>query len=500
VKELRSVGAVQQSRPERGSRRAPGSGVGEPRPALQLDTGVPALVLRLHPLHHGGLGIARTLGRAGVPVHAVRDGCFTPATTSRYLRRSFVVDPSLPGPATVERLLAIGRGLGGRVVLVVTDDASALLVAEHAAALSETFLFPAQSPSLLRLVSDKAALARWCDAHGIACPRSVCPETDEEAEAFLETAVFPLVAKVAESWTIGRQSAVKSTTIVDTLGEAMALRSALRAAGAGARLLLQEYIPPGWGQDWFFHGYCAGGPGAEGPNDRSDVALSFTGTKARSFPPYAGMTTLGRAVDDEALRAEAERLLTGLGYRGVVDLCYRFDGRDGRFKLLDFNPRVGAQFRLFESTAGVDVVSALHLDMTGRPVPRAPQAPGRVLLVESYDTLAALRYLRDGTLRFRDWRSSRRDVTERGWFAADDPAPYAAMCLRMSTRLASKAFEGLRVHRTSDQRSSGQPAPKGSAEGSGAGAAAGARVAPPDAVTSQAPDVVASSLPGVDGR
>jgi hypothetical protein len=30
---------------------------------------------------------------------------------------------------------------------------------------------------------------------------------------------------------------------------------------------------------------------------------------------------------------------------------------------LDFNPRVGAQFRLFEDDAGSDVVRALHLDL-----------------------------------------------------------------------------------------------------------------------------------------
>ena len=36
-----------------------------------------------------------------------------------------------------------------------------------------------------------------------------------------------------------------------------------------------------------------------------------------------------------------------LGYRGILDIGYRYDARDGRYKVLDVNPRIGATFRLF---------------------------------------------------------------------------------------------------------------------------------------------------------
>jgi len=38
-----------------------------------------------------------------------------------------------------------------------------------------------------------------------------------------------------------------------------------------------------------------------------------------------------------------------------MDLDYRFDKRDGQYKLLDFNPRIGAQFRLLVDDNGLDV-------------------------------------------------------------------------------------------------------------------------------------------------
>jgi hypothetical protein len=93
-----------------------------------------------------------------------------------------------------------------------------------------------------------------------------------------------------------------------------------------------------------------------------------------------------------------------------MDLDYRLDLRDGEYKLLDFNPRVGAQFRVFEDEAAVDVVRALHLDLTGWPVCRRPQAEGRVFIVEHSDLLASVGYRHAGDLSLGSWRSSLRGI------------------------------------------------------------------------------------------
>ena len=55
---------------------------------MLLDRSVPALLLKLgdYPLHHGGLGVVRSLGRCGVDVYAVTEGAFTPVAVSRHLR------------------------------------------------------------------------------------------------------------------------------------------------------------------------------------------------------------------------------------------------------------------------------------------------------------------------------------------------------------------------------------------------------------------------------
>src|SRR5262249_30275198 len=78
-------------------------------------------------------------------------------------------------------------------------------------------------------------------------------------------------------------------------------------------------------------------------------------------------------IPNPEVAALAERFCEEIGFRGIADLDWRLDLRDGRYKLVDFNPRVGNQFRLFETEAGIDVVRAMHLDLTGRPVPPGGQ-------------------------------------------------------------------------------------------------------------------------------
>ena len=50
----------------------------------------PVVILRSG--HHGALGIARSLGRLGVPVYCVGATYWEPAFSSRYCRRRFILN------------------------------------------------------------------------------------------------------------------------------------------------------------------------------------------------------------------------------------------------------------------------------------------------------------------------------------------------------------------------------------------------------------------------
>jgi len=400
-----------------------------------FDATVPVLVLKVgrYPLHHGAVGIIRSLGRMGVPVYAVVEHQFTPAASSRYLTGAFIWDTR---NLSVQRFLrgmdTIGQRLNRPTILIPTDDCAAILIAEHAERLQRWFCFPRQPPTLPRTLANKWELYRLCKALGVPCPETAFPGSIDDVHRFVEHAVFPIVVKAAESWRLpeGRPP----TSIARTPEEACAIYLDAESQGR-PNLILQEYVDPVSGEDWFYHGYR---------NVQSDCCIGYTGTKLRSYPPFVGPPTLGKAVENKSMRQRAEVLLEAISYSGIMDIDFRLDTRDGQYKLLDFNPRIGAQFRLFEDPDGIDVVKALYLDLSGKRVTKSQAIEGRTFVVELYDLAASLGYLRRHKLTFHDWRLSLKGTRELAWFSRDDPLPFLLMWLSLLFKVVKRLF-GLRL-------------------------------------------------------
>lgn len=370
-----------------------------------LDIRVPAVLLRIdrNPFHHGTLGAVRSLGRAGVEVHVVADSTGSPVRSSRFVCQ---MHPPPPPGATPAEIAVTLRRVAARIarpaVLIPMDDASAVAVGRLSEELAPSYLLPQQPGALPERVADKAELAAVCAGADIPHPVTLIPESPAQAASAAWQLGLPVVAKWSRPWLVPAGTGLRSTVVVHSGQEARELF--LRAEEAGSRLLLQAFLPSGPDRDWFFHGYadrsgtvCGGGPGR----------------KQRAWPRGAGLTAVGRWTPNAQVQALAERLTASLGYRGIFDLDFRRCGTTGDYHLLDFNPRPGAQFRLFADSAGLDVVRALHLDLTHRPLPDGSPRPGRSFVVENYAPLSALRPMLGGR--------------ELAWHAPDDPGPGRAM-------------------------------------------------------------------------
>jgi predicted ATP-grasp superfamily ATP-dependent carboligase len=200
---------------------------------------------------------------------------------------------------------------------------------------------------------------------------------------------------------------------------------------AAPNLMLQEYIPGDDDTIWMFNGYF---------DARSACVFGVTGKKLHQFPVHTGATSLGVCFENPAVRELTCRLMKAIGYRGILDIGFRYDARDGGYKLLDPNPRIGQTFRLFVSREGWDVARFLYLDLTGQPLPVATPIEGRKWLVEDWDLESSLDYQREGLLRFAEWLGSLDGVEEGAWFAWDDWLPFQ----RMVRKFAHRAIERIR--------------------------------------------------------
>src|SRR5215813_13012270 len=87
------------------------------------DTSTPAVVLKFDPnvMHHGGLGVIRTLGRIGVPVYGVHESRWAPAANSRYLHgRCFWRPDAADAERVTAGLLRLADHIGRPAVLLTT--------------------------------------------------------------------------------------------------------------------------------------------------------------------------------------------------------------------------------------------------------------------------------------------------------------------------------------------------------------------------------------------
>jgi D-aspartate ligase len=386
-----------------------------------LSTGTAIVIFGLSrgALHHGALGIARSAGRLRIPVYRIARERWAPASASRY-GRGWV---SVPRESTDEQILQALTTLAeeiGSALLVPVDDAGSVFVDLHSEALAGHFLFPRQPDGLARELSSKRRMHELCTEHGVPTPQSLFPESEANLLELATGLDYPIVVKCIDAGVT--PAAAPRVEIVNDLDELLhAYR--LMESPRGSNVMLQEYVPGTPESVWMFNGYF---------DAQSDCKIGFTGKKIRQAPPYTGATTLGVCEANPAVYETTARLMKALGYRGILDIGYRFDARDGRYKLLDVNPRIGGTFRLFVGDGDVDVLRAMYLDLTGQQVPATAQQEGRRWIVEPLDIASSLVYRRHGDITLRGWVRSLAGVREGAWFAADDPLPFIALWLTIA--------------------------------------------------------------------
>jgi predicted ATP-grasp superfamily ATP-dependent carboligase len=380
-------------------------------PTLKLDRSSPVVLI------WPSIGVIRSLGRLGVPVYCVGAKGDTPATASRYCSGTFTWDLRAADPErSVAFLGKVAEKVGGSPILVAADDHGALFVAEHSAALRAWYRMEHPSAELAHAVSDKQSMFHLCRRRGFPTPDALFPRSREEVEAALPEIRFPVVLKGIDTQLQERRSGTRMAIVHDATELLTSYEQMERPEAPN--LMLQEYIPGGPDSVWMFNGYF----------DRdSRCLIGFTGRKLRQWPVSTGATSIGLCVRNEAVERRVIEFMSAIGYRGPLDLGLRYDARDGEYKLLDINPRIGATFRLFVGDNDMDVIRALHLDLTGREVTAGTYRNGRKWIDEYADLASSFRSIRDRELRLGDWLRSFRGIQEGQWLARDDIAPFARM-------------------------------------------------------------------------
>ena len=365
----------------------------------------------------GALAIMRSLGKLGVPIYGVDSDPHAPGLLSRYCKKKYVFEYDSKNPRSyLDFILSLGREIGPEAILIPTSDAMSSFVSNNSKQLAEYFLFPEMPSSLVDGLISKEGMYHLAIENNIPTPKTIFPKNLDDVLECAADIAYPVMLKAIDGDRLQERTGKKMVAAIcrdDLVEKYRALEDPEQP-----NLMLQELIPGGDDQVYIFNGYF---------NAQSECLAAFTGYKVRQFPIHVGCASLGECRWNEDVARITIDFMKAIGYRGILDIGYRLDPRDGLYKVLDINPRVGQAFRLFLDEGGIDVVRALYLDLSGQRIPVIVPREGRRWMIEDWDFISCLHYYQEGSLKFREWLRSFKRLEEGAWFCWKDPYPFLYM-------------------------------------------------------------------------
>jgi D-aspartate ligase len=286
-------------------------------------TGVPVPAVVVGGIDNGGgLGLVRSLGRAGVPVIIVDQDASAPALHSRYARKHVVSD--LTGRSLVRELLALQAKLGTRPVLFLTSDEAVLTVSQYREELAAAYRLRLPDHDRLRSLLQKSSFQELAETRGFPLPRSV-RITNALEIASLSQLTFPAVIKPSVKTGDYLLSRFARGYRAATIGEAEAL--CRRILPTLPNLVVQEWIE-GADSELFF---CLQYRGSDG------TVSSFTGRKLSIWPPDVGTTASCTAAPEAhaILAPMTDAFFDAVSFVGMGSMEYKRDARTGRFFMIE---------------------------------------------------------------------------------------------------------------------------------------------------------------------
>ena len=239
-------------------------------------------------------------------------------------------------------------------------------------------------------------------AAGVQIPATYFPASAAEAEVVAANIQYPCLFKPFES-ALGRV-AMRSATGRPEIRREGADRAQpgrlvdwfTRVADADIGFMAQEIVPGG---DETLFGYWAFW------DHDGEERYWMTKRKVRQFPLDFGSGSMMDSVVAPEVAELSRTLLGSFGYRGMANIEFKFDARDGSYRLIEINPRSSGALQLAVS-AGIDFPVLLYDYLARRPERTAgPRSfrPGVRWVYEDLDLQAFLALRKQGDLTLRRW-------------------------------------------------------------------------------------------------
>lgn len=298
-----------------------------------------------------GLSVARCLGRRGIPVFAINPPG-DPCCYSHWCR--YISETGHNDDDVADYLLGPRSDWLAGGVLLACNDAMLQLLSRNKNELAAKFRLDLCNPSAQGILLDKLATYQAAKECGVATPRYWQVEHNEDIHTFRAELVYPLLIKPLLSHEYRKVFRGKFV-LANNFDETLQAFSKLAAANVPAMLV--EQIP---GPDDLLCSYYT-------YLDEQDRPLfDFTKRVIRRYPVGSGYGCYHITDWLPELREPSLRLFRQVGLRGLGNVEYKRDPRDGQLKLIECNARFTGGNGLV-ADSGYDLASFVYNRILGLP-------------------------------------------------------------------------------------------------------------------------------------
>ena len=321
---------------------------------MTINTSTPVMLLGGR---ENALAVTRNLGRQGIKVR-VSDEPNSWAASSRFCADSF---PALKGLALADhwKELLLGKGseqFHGQIIFACNDTALEFL-ADNRDALLAHYLLVDSEPRLQRALLDKKETLALARKAGVPAPNFWSIKDARDVEGIRDEIHFPVMVKPIHSHKFNRVFGRKLFIVESDFDE---VAEKIRLSHEhGMEVMVVEMIP---GPDSLLASY----------NTYIDSAgnslYHFTKRVFRRFPVNRGGTCYHITEWLPEVAELGQKFFKGIGFKGIGNVEFKRDLRDGRLKIIESNARFVAAHELFvRSGAPSDLLVYCHL--TKQPLP-----------------------------------------------------------------------------------------------------------------------------------
>jgi len=379
------------------------------------------------------LSLVRNVSRLGVDVYAIN----APESPMRYSRCCELIP--LGGEkyaaAWADFLLDSRSDYLQGAVLLAASDAAIELISRHRDVLSQKFILDLSSPEAQLCMLNKLSSYQAATAAGVPTPRYWQVESLPDVNRVSHELVFPLIVKPHLSHVFVARFGRKFV-VANNLDELLSLIEDLFASGVG--VVLMEKIE---GPDDLLCSYYTY------IDENNEPLFDFTKRILRRYPANQGLACYHITDKNPEVREVALKFMRHVGLRGLGNVEFKRDVRDGQLKLIECNARFTAA-NMLVTAAGYDLGQFVYKRLVGLPQDPLTTYQSGLRLWNPIEDFKAFKELnRQGSLTFIQWLLSVCHVQVFPIWSWRDPLPTMMREGQRITRGLLKLL-GLRRHKT----------------------------------------------------